>query len=184
MPRIPTTLPYKFERLPSSVVPSHYTIVLTPDLENCVFDGTVNVDLEVKHPTTRIVLNCVDLEVRHIELHHDDGTLFLPSKVIFAVKCETVAIYFASEVPAGRCKLSINFKGYLDDCMRGFYRCKYKSHDTEEERFCAISKFDAGQAHRCFPCWDEPAIKATFDITLRIPTNRVALSNMVIFPSD
>ncbi|XP_052123420.1 puromycin-sensitive aminopeptidase-like isoform X2 [Frankliniella occidentalis] len=64
--------------------------------------------------------------------------------------------------------------------MRGFYRCKYKSHDTEEERFCAISKFDAGQAHRCFPCWDEPAIKATFDITLRIPTNRVALSNMPV----
>lgn len=79
----------------------------------------------MKQPTQKILLNCVDLELRHIELHLDDGTLFLPSKVAFAVQYETVGIYFASEIPAGCCKLSISFRGLLDDNLRGFYRSRY-----------------------------------------------------------
>lgn len=79
----------------------------------------------MKEATQRIVLNSVDLELIHIELHLEDGTLFLPIKVLVAVKCETVAIGFASEVPPGRCKLSISFKGVLDDSLKGFYRSKY-----------------------------------------------------------
>lgn len=53
------------------------------------------------------------------------------------------------------------------------------SHDTNEERYCAVTQFEACYAHRCFPCWDEPSIKATFDIALTVPKDRVALSNMV-----
>ena len=79
----------------------------------------------MKEGTQRIVLNSVDLELQHIELHHEDGTLFLPIQVIVASKCETVAIGFASEVPPGRCKLSIGFKGLLNDSLNGFYRSKY-----------------------------------------------------------
>ncbi|KAJ1522912.1 hypothetical protein ONE63_002052 [Megalurothrips usitatus] len=171
-------LPHQFERLPTSVIPSHYVLSFKLDLVKCEFEGQMTVDLEVTEATQHIILNSVDLKVRHIELHLDDGTLFLPSKVIFAVKCETVAIFFASEVPPGRCKLSISFKGVLNDSLRGFYRSKYISNDTKEERFCAVTQFEARFAHRCFPCWDEPAIKATFDISLCVPKGRVALSNM------
>lgn len=56
----------------------------------------------------------------------------------------------------------------------------FSSHDTNEERYCAVTQFEACDAHRCFPCWDDPAIKATFDISLSVPKDRVALSNMVI----
>lgn len=134
----------------------------------------------MKEPTHRLLFNCVDLELRHIELHLQDGTLFLPSKVSFSCHCETAAVIFASKIPPGICKLSISFKGFLDDGLRGFYRSKYVSHDTKEERYCAVTQFEACYAHRCFPCWDEPSIKATFDISLTVPKDRVALSNMPI----
>uniref|UniRef100_A0A8C5RGQ6 Aminopeptidase n=1 Tax=Laticauda laticaudata TaxID=8630 RepID=A0A8C5RGQ6_LATLA len=84
--------------------------------------------------------------------------------------------------------LKIDFVGELNDKMKGFYRSKYitSSGDT---RFAAVTQFEATDARRAFPCWDEPAIKATFDISLVVPKDRVALSNMNItdripYPDD
>jgi hypothetical protein len=48
-----------------------------------------------------------------------------------------------------------------------------------EEHFAGVTQFEPTDARRCFPCWDEPAIKATFNVTLVVPVNKVALSNMV-----
>lgn len=61
--------------------------------------------------------------------------------------------------------------------MKGFYRSKYFTA-SGEERHAGVTQFEATDARRCFPCWDEPAIKATFDISLIVPKDRVALSNM------
>ncbi len=49
----------------------------------------------------------------------------------------------------------------------------------EEDKYFAVTQFEATDARRCFPCWDEPAIKARFDITLTVAEDKVALSNMV-----
>lgn len=61
--------------------------------------------------------------------------------------------------------------------MAGFYRSSYKN-DKGEEKFLVVSQFEATDARRAFPCWDEPALKATFDVTLKVPREMVALSNM------
>lgn len=61
--------------------------------------------------------------------------------------------------------------------MKGFYRSKYVN-EKNEEVFAAVTQFEPTDARRCFPCWDEPAVKATFDITLKVPSKLVALSNM------
>lgn len=55
----------------------------------------------------------------------------------------------------------------------------YPHRVSGEERYSAVTQFEATDARRCFPCWDEPALKATFSMTLIVPHDRVPLSNMV-----
>lgn len=175
-------MPRPFERLSASVVPKHYDLFLKTDLEKCVFNGHVTVSLEVKEPTKRIVLNSQDLKIdEDIQLELSDGSIIRASELDTSDNdCETIALVFLSDVPAGKCKVTLKFNGELTDNLKGLYRSKYTSHDTNEERYCAVTQFEACDAHRCFPCWDDPAIKATFDITLSVPKNRVALSNMPV----
>ena len=60
--------------------------------------------------------------------------------------------------------------------MRGFYRSKYTVDG--EDRWMAVTQFESTSARLCFPCWDEPAVKATFDVTVVAAKDRVILSNM------
>ncbi|PIO38912.1 hypothetical protein AB205_0151840 [Aquarana catesbeiana] len=78
---------------------------------------------------------------------------------------------------SGTGMLKIDFVGELNDKMKGFYRSKYNTA-SGEVRYAAVTQFEATDARRAFPCWDEPAIKATFDVILIVPKDRVALSNM------
>lgn len=68
------------------------------------------------------------------------------------------------------------FNGQLNDQMRGFYRSVYTVNG--EERTLAVTQFEATDARRAFPCWDEPALKAVFEVTLVVPRDRVVISNM------
>lgn len=63
--------------------------------------------------------------------------------------------------------------------MKGLYRSKYVN-EKGEETYAAVTQFESTDARRCFPCWDEPALKATFDISLTVPKDLVALSNMPV----
>jgi aminopeptidase 2 len=73
--------------------------------------------------------------------------------------------------------LSIDFTGILNDEMCGFYRSSYEDKDGNK-KYMAVTQFESTDARRSFPCWDEPAIKATFDVTLNVPRELTALSNM------
>ncbi|VAI31865.1 unnamed protein product [Triticum turgidum subsp. durum] len=72
----------------------------------------------------------------------------------------------------------MDFNGILNDQMRGFYRSKYQYKG--KERNMAVTQFESVDARRCFPCWDEPAFKAKFKLTLEVPSELVALSNMPV----
>lgn len=97
----------------------------------------------------------------------------------FSSDQETVTLYFDTPLAVGTAQLFFKFNGELNDKLKGFYRSKYTSPDGED-RFAAVTQFEATDARRCFPCWDEPAIKADFNIELLVPSNRVALSNMEV----
>ncbi|XP_077997476.1 puromycin-sensitive aminopeptidase-like [Glandiceps talaboti] len=166
-----------FERLPANVVPKHYNLTLQPNLKAFTFTGSEVISVEVTSSTDKVVLNCLDIEISSAAYKAGDKSL--TCTVSYSKDDETATLTFPSALEAGKGDLSIDFTGELNDKMKGFYRSKYSS-PSGEERYCAVTQFEATDARRAFPCWDEPAVKATFDITLIAPKDRVALSNMSV----
>lgn len=168
-------------RLPKFASPKRYDIRLKPDLAACKFAGSVAIDLDVVGETKFIVLNAADLSIQ-------DGTVsftskasskvFEPCKVDLVEEDEILVLEFPETLPTGSGVLAIGFDGTLNDKMKGFYRSTYE-HNGEKKNM-AVTQFEPADARRCFPCWDEPACKATFKITLDVPSDLVALSNMPI----
>ena len=102
------------------------------------------------------------------------------TSITYEAKKEMATINFGAEIAAGTSgELSIEFEGILNDQMAGFYRSSYKT-DAGEERYMAVTQFEATDARRAFPCWDEPAKKATFAVTMVVPNGRQCLSNMPV----
>ncbi|XP_058093294.1 aminopeptidase M1-like isoform X3 [Magnolia sinica] len=104
--------------------------------------------------------------------------VYRPSEVVLVEEDEILVLAFDGFLPVGKGILGIRFSGTLNDEMKGFYRSTYE-HDGEKKNM-AVTQFEAVDARRCFPCWDEPAVKATFKITLEVPSELMALSNMPV----
>ncbi|KMT17902.1 hypothetical protein BVRB_2g034310 isoform B [Beta vulgaris subsp. vulgaris] len=168
-------------RLPKFASPKRYDIRLKPDLTTCKFQGVVSIDVDVVSPTKHLVLNAADLNV------DSSSVSFIPKSTSKEIRAsgvglieedEILVVEFGEELPLGIGVLNISFQGTLNDQMKGFYRSVYEING--EKKNMAVTQFEPADARRCFPCWDEPAAKATFKITLDVPSNLVALSNMPV----
>ena len=164
--------------LPKDVRPTRYTLTLRPDLETFTFSGSVAIDIEVLRPTDSIVLNAAELAITSCRVESPAGEA-LPRGTALDEKAETAAFTFDSALPAGPARLEIGFTGELNDRLRGFYRSRYTDVNGEE-RHLATTQFEATDARRAFPCWDEPSMKASFQVTLVVPADLEAVSNTMI----
>jgi puromycin-sensitive aminopeptidase len=165
--------------LPTDVRPLKYRLTLEPDLEKFTFDGRVSIDVEVVTPTTSVTLNCTEIAIQSCRLTPGDGAAMTPRATTFDESRETVTFEFDSAVPTGRASLDIEFTGELNDKLRGFYRSRYTDSEGRE-RYLATTQMEATDARRAFPCWDEPNVKASFQVTLVVPSDLVAVSNMSV----
>jgi len=165
-----------FKRLSKSVQPTNYNIMLKPDLSKFTFTGTSTVDVEVKRESKKLTINSVDITVSTVKFSSADQALD-STDITYNKDDETVTFKFGETLKLGSGQLHLVFDGELNDKMKGFYRSKYTT-PYKEERYCAVTQFEATDARRAFPCWDEPAVKATFEITIIAPKDRVVLSNM------
>ncbi|GMN36050.1 hypothetical protein TIFTF001_005719 [Ficus carica] len=168
-------------RLPKFAVPKRYDIRLKPDLISCKFSGSVSIDVDVVADTRFIVLNVANLFVNTSSISFTSRTsskVFQPSKVEIFEDDEILVLEFAKSLPIGEGVLAIEFEGILNDKMKGFYKSTYEHNG--EKRNMAVTQFEPADARKCFPCWDEPACKATFKITLDVLSDLVALSNMPV----
>ncbi len=163
-------------RLPTNVRPTAYRLTLTPDLESFTFTGEVEIDLQVSVPSGRVLLNAAELEISSARVTDEYGVVIPASGIIADEKRERASLTFPRAIPRGKATLSIEFSGILNDQLRGFYRCQYTDADGVSQNMAA-TQFEATDARRAFPCWDEPAVKATFQLTLRIPSELAAVSN-------
>lgn len=162
-------------RLPKTVKPVLYDLVFEPDLENFDFRGMAHIDLLISEEISQITFHAKELGIDYVILQKD-GRDYVPSSVKFDEESERATLFFGKKISAGDAKLSIRFQGVLNDQMAGFYRSVYEVNG--EKRIMATTQFQDTSARRAFPCWDEPAIKARFKVTLRIPKHLVAISNM------
>ena len=161
--------------LPETARPSKYRIKLQPDLKNFTFDGEQSVDLLILEATSTIVLNSIDLEISNTTLHAN-GTTLTSKSVTIDKDAETATLDFGETIQPGDARLEMVFTGELNDKLIGFYRSEYTSQDGET-RYLATTQFEPTDARRAFPCWDEPAKKATFEVTLVFSDEYQAVSN-------
>lgn len=162
-------------RLPTTVVPERYELTLAPDLANWTFTGEEKISIDVREPVREIVLNAVELELQSVELRFADGKV-LPGRPSLDAENEQATLGFNENVPPGRHELQIKFSGILNDKLHGFYRSTYKDEDGQERRL-ASTQFESTDARRAFPCWDEPACKAVYQVTLVVDEKFAAISN-------
>jgi puromycin-sensitive aminopeptidase len=165
----------KSHRLPTTVTPERYEIRLTPDLTTWTFSGEEKVSIQVHEPVREIVLNAAELEFRSVSLKLQNGTV-LQGRSQLDGENEQAKVSFPEALPVGRCELQIGFSGILNDKLHGFYRSTYKDSQGQEKPL-ASTQFESTDARRAFPCWDEPAFKAVFQVTLMVDEKLTAISN-------
>jgi len=156
------------------VSPLLYKIRLVPDLDMFRFEGFEEIDIHIREPTTRVVLDCAGLEIRKVGLVQD-GVSRTPLNATLDAPFETLSIDLDDPLACGPATLSVDFAGLLGDEMRGFYRSAYDRDGTKQ--YIALTQFEPTDARRAFPCWDDPGAKAQFEVTLVVPPERIAISN-------
>ncbi|XP_037790314.1 uncharacterized protein LOC119585704 [Penaeus monodon] len=173
-------------RLPTALRPLHYLIKLQPFINgNFSILGYMEVEMEVLEPTSNITLHIAD-----IITHNDTVTVAASGEEAgprIRVKRHQYdhdrQFYIAQlEQQLEKSKkyvLSMQFLGYLNDQLRGFYRSTYKDEDGSD-KMLAVTQFQATDARRAFPCFDEPEMKATFEVFLAREENMSSISNMPI----
>ncbi|HEY2919905.1 MAG TPA: M1 family metallopeptidase, partial [Candidatus Binatia bacterium] len=165
----------KSHRLPTTVIPERYEIRLTPDLITWTFSGEEKVSIQVHEPAREIVLNAAELEIHSVSLNCADGKV-VRGAVTVDIENEQARLSFPEAVPVGRCELQIQFSGVLNDKLHGFYRSTYKDANGNDKPL-ASTQFESTDARRAFPCWDEPAFKAVYQVTLVVDEKLTAISN-------
>jgi aminopeptidase N len=180
------------QRLPSGVHPEHYRLSLTPDLKTATFSGEETIDLVLDAASKSITLNAADIKFGEVKAYilptatYSYGKLGSQPKPLEALAAdshpqtasttldagkEQATFTFTNELPAGRVTLAIRYAGVLNDKLRGFYLSKTKARNY------AVTQFEPADARRAFPSFDEPALKATYDVTLVVDAGDTAISN-------
>jgi puromycin-sensitive aminopeptidase len=162
-------------RLPRHVIPTRYELRLEPDLARATFTGKAVVILTITQPTTVIVMNAVDLAISRAEIAGQTGD-HQAASIEADEPLQRCHLTFAQTLAPGEWILRLTFQGTLNDKLRGFYRSTYKDQSGTTQTMAA-TQFEATDARRAFPCWDEPDFKAVFATTLVIDPGLTAVSN-------
>eukprot|EP01087_Luapelamoeba_hula_P011055 TRINITY_DN2978_c0_g1_i2.p1 TRINITY_DN2978_c0_g1~~TRINITY_DN2978_c0_g1_i2.p1 ORF type:complete len:911 (-),score=164.43 TRINITY_DN2978_c0_g1_i2:27-2624(-) len=165
--------------LPTNVQPINYDLHFKPDLKAFNFTGTGVVSVKVSETTNTILVNALELNITKAEYTATGGNAQAAKSINFNEKEETVSFEFAEALQVGEGSLNLEFNAPLTDSLKGFYRSKYVK-ENKEESWMAVTQFEATDARRAFPCWDEPLVKATFDVTLTVQSHFTTISNMPI----
>lgn len=165
------------QRLPELARPLNYKLTFVPDFDKNIFTGQETIAIQILKPTSEIVLNASEIDFVNVSI--TNAGLTQQATVTPDKETEMAKLVVEKRLSAGPATIQVRFKGLLNDELRGFYLGK-----DEQGRKYAVTQFEATDARRAFPSFDEPAYKATFDITVvtekrrsRFPTQEFSATN-------
>jgi puromycin-sensitive aminopeptidase len=165
-------------RLDDGIRPSHYDVLLDIDLDAARFSGRVTIHIDVDTATDLVRLHAVDLEITEVVVSAADGAI--PATCTMDAGIEQLHVRTERALGPGAATLEFGFTGSLGDRLVGLYRSTFTVDDadgTPHEHALAVTQFESTHARRAFPCFDEPAFKATFDLTVGAPADAMVLAN-------
>lgn len=168
-------------RLPSSLVPQLYNVSLNTNMQTFTVDGSVLIDIHVRNSTNTIVLHAKDMSINSVSLYSLSGsTPFTITGRDFYNQNDFYVISLATSLAQGTLvKLYMTFNYTLRDDLVGYYKSSY-TLSNGETHYLATTQFEPTDARRAFPCFDEPAMKANFSLSLSHPSGFNAVSNMPV----
>ena len=158
------------ERLPQTVVPDSYQLIFAPDFATNKFDGEETIQIRVLKATSDIVLHAVEIDFQDISISSAGSTR--PAKVTLDKANQTATLTVDKSIQPGPATLHMHYRGILNNELRGFYIGK-----DDQGRKYAATQLEDTDARRAFPCFDEPAFKATFDVTVIADKDMTVISN-------
>ncbi|TQS33713.1 hypothetical protein Golomagni_05930, partial [Golovinomyces magnicellulatus] len=179
--------------LPDNVKPVHYSLSIKDmDFKNWTYQGLVTIESEIVKPTTEITLNTLELKLidAKVTVQNTKAEQTWSSKHFsYDIKPQRATITFDEEIPVSKkATLTIQYEGSINADMAGFYRSKYTptipateaTPRDDDWHYMISTQFESSDARRAYPCFDEPNLKASFDLELEVPSTLVALSNMPV----
>ena len=161
--------PASAQRLPLTVIPEHYTLALTPDLKAATFAGVESIDVNLAEPADHITLNAAEIAFESVSATADGKEQ--KATISLDKERQQATFTFPEKLHAGKVTLAIHYTSILNNELRGFYLSK------TAKRNYAVTQFESTDARRAFPSFDEPAFKATYDISLVVDAGDTAISN-------
>jgi aminopeptidase N len=164
-------------KLPKDVVPTEYAVRIIPNLDDLTFSGSETVKFSARSPVRNIVLNVLDLKIEEASIDSKG----LPFSAINADdEQELLTLALPSDLATGEHILTLRFTGKINRQGQGLFYVRYQEQGSGTRKVMLGTQFEATDARRFFPCWDEPAFRARFQLTVVVPENWLAVSNMPI----
>jgi len=165
-------------QLPRGVRPVHYAVGITPHADKLSFDGQVTVDIQVEQPTRSITLNAEGMTFSSVKLTPASGKQGEAAKVSVDEKTQTATFSFAQPIAPGSYRLAMDYTGKIGTQANGLFAIDYPS--TSGQKRALFTQFENSDARRFIPSWDEPNYKAAFDLSVTVPADEMAVSNMPV----
>lgn len=164
-------------QLPREVRPLHYSVSLVPNAKENTFTGTIDIDVEVLQATKSITVNALELDFSSATLL-DVKKHALTAVTTVDKATQTASFAFEQPLAKGRYQLKLAYKGLIGTQAVGLFSLDYDS--PEGKKRALYSQFENSEARRMIPSWDEPFYKASFALTVVVPSTDMPVSNMPI----
>jgi aminopeptidase N len=169
-------------QLPRVAVPSHYAIKVAPDAANLKFAAEASIDIEVKSATSALTLNAAELSFTSASITPAGKKKAMAGTVALDKDAQTATVTFKQPLKPGKYTLAFAYSGIINTQANGFFALDYTDGAGQNKR-ALFTQFEAPDARRFVPSWDEPSYKATFDLSVVVPAGQMAVGNMPIASS-